>query len=224
MSIYPGCNITKVIYVGAEAIIGLGTFLGIKAIFKLRIPKHYRDPRLDKEIRSERTLNESRILITSKEIGVNVPTVLLVDLDSSLIVMEYIDGALLKERLNLLSKEELLGISHNIGKQVGILHSNSIVHGDLTTSNMILGKDGKTYLIDFGLAKHSNDLEDFGVDLHLFIRSLESVHYKLKDVILEGFLAGYEEIVGHNFRVKVEDKVKEIRLRGRYVEERRKRQ
>jgi len=221
---YLGCTkLERVIYVGAEAVVGLGYYLGTRAIYKLRIPKPYRDPSLDKLIRSERTLNESRILINSRRLNVNVPKLLLVDVTTSLIIMEYIEGKLLRDVLNTLDMSEVIRISYIVGKQVGTLHKNSIVHGDLTTSNMILGRDGNVYLIDFGLSKYSNDLEDYGVDIHLFMRSLESVHHRLKDVILGHFLKGYEDVVGKEFREEVEDKVREIRLRGRYVEERRRR-
>lgn len=216
---YPGVG--KVLYLGAEAAIILGELWGLKVIYKIRIPKPYRDEALDKQIRSLRTKNESKIMILAHRLGVNVPSILFVDLDNALIVMEYIEGPLLRDYLNKLDVKLSCKIIGDVGMYAGILHKNGIIHGDLTTSNMVLSvREGKVYIIDFGLAKISKSIEDIGVDVHLFLRSLESVHFNVKDKLFKCFIDGYEQILGRDYVNEVLKKVEEIRLRGRYVEER----
>ncbi|MCD6340455.1 MAG: Kae1-associated kinase Bud32 [Desulfurococcales archaeon] len=211
----------EVLAVGAEAVLMKGYFLGIEAVYKVRIPKPYRDHRLDLRLRRERTLTEAKLMVTAKRAGVNVPYILLIEPDAGVIIMEYLKGSLLKNILNTLPDPVMHKILKLVGAMVGRLHGGGIVHGDLTTSNIIIHRDtGEPYLIDFGLAKVSDDIEDRGVDIHLFLRSLESTHYVIKDKAYSYFLEGYGEVVGQEELNKVIDKVREIRLRGRYVEER----
>ncbi|MFN3267849.1 MAG: Kae1-associated kinase Bud32, partial [Zestosphaera sp.] len=77
------------------------------------------------------------------------------------------------------------------------------------------------YLVDFGLARYSRRLEDLATDLHLFIMSVESTHYGLKELLLRNFVRGYARVLGREFVDSLLLKVREIRMRGRYVEERR---
>ncbi len=210
----------ELIHKGAEAYLYKSVFLGVEVIIKYRLPKPYRDPLLDKRIRRDRTVLEARIIARVKELGVPTPTLLMVDPSRSIIIMEYIHGKRLKE---LIGKESI-GLIENyvkeVGKSIGVMHRAGIVHGDLTTSNIIL-KEGIPYIIDFGLAQYSEELEDQGVDVHLFLRSLESTHPRFANRLFETFMQGYEEIVGYHKKKLVLDKVKEIRMRGRYVKERR---
>ncbi len=206
---------------GAEAYLYKGEFLGYDVVIKHRVPKPYRDPRLDKLIRSERTLVEAKSMLLALSMGVKVPAILYVDLDSASIIMEYIDGILLRDWLPEIGEELRYRYLETLGNYVGRLHMNDLTHGDLTTSNVMVARDGELYIIDFGLARISEDIEDKAVDIHLMIRSLESTHYRLARKLLEPFLKGYEDIVGSDHLGKVLSKVKEIRLRGRYIEERR---
>ncbi|MEM0193225.1 MAG: phosphotransferase, partial [Metallosphaera sp.] len=105
-----------------------------------------------------------------------------------------------------------------IGFMTGKMHLNGIIHGDLTTNNLIL-HDGEVFFIDFGLSKRSKDLEDIATEIHVFLRSLESVHVQIRDNAFSLFLEGYDEAT--KMRDEVLKKVEEIRLRGRYVDERR---
>ncbi|NJE84373.1 Kae1-associated kinase Bud32 [Thermococcus sp. CX2] len=209
---------------GAEAKIYLADFGELyfpwdneKIIIKHRIPKRYRIREIDERLRKERTVREARVLHRAKEFGVNCPYVYEVDLRDMKITMEFIEGERLKELLESLPMEERLELCREIGRQVGKLHEAGIVHGDLTTSNMIL-RGGKVYLIDFGLADFDPTLEAQGVDLHLLKRAMESTHYTWFEEGFEAVLEGYAEVRGREKAAELKAKVEEIESRGRYRE------
>ncbi|RLF13789.1 MAG: Kae1-associated kinase Bud32 [Thermoprotei archaeon] len=202
---------------GAEAVIFKEIWYGIPIVRKVRMPKAYRDPRLDRILRQRRTINEARLLYDARKLGVSVPAIMDINLDDTYIMMEYIEGVRLRDILNSMRHEEVKSIMKRVGVMVGMLHVNGIVHGDLTTSNMILTESGNIFLIDFGLGMHSDDIEDLGVDLHIFLRALESTHTQITDICFKSFLSGYERIVGNEMASRVVDKIWEIRARGRYV-------
>jgi len=189
---------------------------GLRCILKKRTRKLYRNPILDSELNRERTKQEARIMLSSMEAGVNVPAILDVDLRNFSIYMEYINGPTVMEALDSkIMEPERIG--QMVGKFAGRLHSRGLIHGDLNTKNLILnGND--LFVIDFGLSKHSFEVEDFGVDVHVFLRSLESVHPGLIEQVMKGFSHGYEEETRE--WVVIWEKVLEIRRRGRYVRER----
>jgi TP53 regulating kinase-like protein len=219
---FHGSNKLRLITAGAEAVIYEGLFLKLPSVFKVRISKPYRDRRFDSLIRKERTLSEARIIIAARKSGVHAPAIYYINADEAIIVMEKIEGLLLRDILDKLTDSERCRIFIDLGKNVGILHKAGIVHGDLTTSNIVI-KDNNVYLVDFGLAKYSNEIEDIGVDLHLLLRAIESTHYEYKDVLFSCFLEGYRKVIGEAELELVLNKVKEIRMRGRYIEERRNR-
>ncbi|MBS7606044.1 MAG: Kae1-associated kinase Bud32 [Candidatus Bathyarchaeia archaeon] len=205
---------------GAEASIYLGEWCGRKVIFKKRLPKKYRLPELDRAIQIQRTKHEPQLIHKAKEAGVPTPIIYMVDLEEATIVMEYIEGKRIKDILNDLTSEERIKISRQIGKLIGRLHKSGIIHGDLTTSNMILTPEGKIALIDFGLSEQSVDLESRGVDLHLVKRALASAHYKYVNECFNAIIEGYEEEMGSDLTRDVLNRVAEIEKRGRYVAER----
>lgn len=206
---------------GAEANLYRGRFLGYDVVIKYRVPKDYRDPNFDRLVRMERTLTEAKTMLVAMECGVLVPPILYVDVENALIVMEYINGILLRDAIPSINgslREKYLEL---LGSYVGKLHRNNVTHGDLTTSNVMVTPEGMMYLIDFGLSRISYEVEDKAVDIHLLIRSFESTHYSLTKELVKYFLRGYTSAVGTDFVNTIMSKVKEIRLRGRYVEERR---
>ena len=196
---------------------GVDLLPGERVIVKHRIPKRYRIREIDERLRKERTVREARVLHRAKEFGVNCPYVYEVDMREMKIAMEFIDGERLKELLEKLPMDERLSLCREIGRQIGRLHEAGIVHGDLTTSNMIL-RGGKVYLIDFGLADFDSTLEARGVDLHLLKRAMESTHYTWFERGFEAVLEGYAEIRGEKARDEIEEKMGEIESRGRYRE------
>jgi TP53 regulating kinase-like protein len=214
-------RVLRVIYLGAEALVAEGEFLGYEAVFKLRLRKPYRVPELDREIIRRRTLTEARLLLALRELGVRVPAVLYVDPVEGLIVMEKVRGRTILSAASSLSRDELCSAMSKVGVELAKMHKGGVAHGDVTTANMVLTDSSDVYLVDLGLAKHAEDLEDLAVDVHLLIRVLESSHYAVKDEMFKCFLGGYREVLGEDLTRAILEKVREIRLRGRYVEERR---
>jgi len=207
---------------GAEANLYLENWHGKKVIIKERIPKKYRLPVLDERIRTYRTVHEPQLMHEAKKAGVPTPTIYMVDLAKKSIIMEYVEGKQVKRIMNQLSAKERIELCRKIGILIGRLHRNGIIHGDLTTSNMILTSNGKIYFVDFGLGEFSKELEAKGVDLHLMKRALQSTHYLFAEESFNAVLEGYAEAVGEMEAKKVLEKIREIELRGRYIAERRK--
>jgi Mn2+-dependent serine/threonine protein kinase len=200
---------------GAEAEIWKGFWFDLVSIFKIRVPKAWRHPLLDQKIRTSRTIKEARIIYSAMENSVRVPYIYDVDPENALIVMEFIEGNILKE----VFKSNYKDFSKEIGRIIGKLHSSNIVHGDVTLSNFILSGN-EICIIDFGLADFSNRDEDRGIDLHLFLRNLESSFSSIAKECFNYFIEGYSEFF-ENYD-EILEKLDEIRKRGRYVEERRK--
>jgi TP53 regulating kinase-like protein len=218
-----GISQPQLIKNGAEAYLYLAEWQGRKAVLKKRLPKKYRLPALDERIRTYRTVHEPRLMHEAKKAGVPTPTIFFVDVKNALIVMEHVDGKQLKQLLNEVSNDERKRLCRQVGELVGRLHKYGIVHGDLTTSNMIYTRDGKIFFVDFGLGEKTKDVEAMGVDLHLMKRALQSTHYKFADECFRNVIEGYSKVLDAETVKNVLDKVEEIEKRGRYVSERRQR-
>jgi len=203
---------------GAEANLYLEEWHGRRVILKRRLPKGYRLPTLDLEVRNQRTVHEPQIIHEAKEAGVPTPTVYMVDAADTTIIMEFVEGKQVKQILNSLPKGERLSLCRHIGNLIGRLHGHGIVHGDLTTSNMILAPHGRVVFLDFGLSERSKSLEARGVDLHLMKRALQSTHFSYAKECFHEVMAGYAEALGEAEAEKVLEKIKEIEQRGRYIE------
>jgi len=213
----------EVIRIGAEAIVSRLEWNGFKMVSKHRVPKPYRFPELDRWIRDRRTLHEARVITSLRRLGIPCPAILLMDRSEATLYLQLIEGVELKKVLDSLPAEEVERLANELGRMVGRMHRGGIAHGDLTTSNIMLDRMGNLYLIDFGLSAITDDLEELAVDIHLLDRSLESVHHRLRAAFMRSFLKGYATAAGMDFLQALIEKVKEIRSRGRYVEERRKR-
>lgn len=205
---------------GAEANLYLENWHGHKVIMKQRLPKKYRIPQLDEAIRFYRTIHESQNIHKAKEAGVPTPTIFMVDIAKSTIIMEFIEGKQVKQILNDLPSEDRQRLCRYIGKLIGQLHNHGIIHSDLTTSNMILTPQNKIVFVDFGLSERSKELEARGVDLHLMKRALQSTHYKHVKECFGAVMDGYARTVGDDAAREVLKKIQEIERRGRYVSER----
>jgi len=198
---------------GAEALLILDEYEGKPAIVKKRIKKGYRAEALDERLRKERTRREARLLREARALGVPTPKVYAVNEEDATVIMEYVQGERVKELLERLSEKEIKDLFEKIGFYIGKLHSGGLIHGDLTTSNMIL-RDGEIYFIDFGLGFFSKRLEDQGVDLKLLKEAIEATHPKLLNVCWKALISGYSKAYINSEQVL--KKVDEIEKRARY--------
>ena len=203
---------------GAEASLHLSSLNGRKVVFKTRFPKKYRNERLDREIRTYRTIHEPQLLNEARKVGVATPLVFQVDMKNAAITMEFIEGKQVKQLLGSLSAEKREAMCSRIGQLIGRLHKSGLIHGDLTTSNMIVNPKQKIVLVDFGLGEKNTELEARGVDLHLMKRTLQSTHYRFAEECFEAITKGYAATFGETEAKDVFRKIKEIEKRGRYVE------
>lgn len=173
-------------------------------VIKTRMTKGYRVPQLDRHLITERTRAEARSIAAARRAGVPVPVIR--DVTDREIVMEKLDGDVLKYVINPTYAE-------GAGITVGKLHKAGIAHGDLTTSNMIW-HNGRVYLIDFGLAQITGEIEQRGVDLHVLFQTLESTTED-PETLKNAFIAGYSSVFSQ--ACEVIRREHEIELRGRYL-------
>ncbi|MEZ0289552.1 MAG: Kae1-associated kinase Bud32 [Sulfolobales archaeon] len=201
---------------GAEAILYKTRFLNIDSVIKYREPKKYMDPRLDKIIRERRTATEAKIMIELRERGVEVPSILYVEPEEGIIVMEFIEGVSLRDYLLLEKRDPTILLK--AGEILGRIHSHNIFHGDPTITNYIVDRYNNLWIIDFGLSGYSDELEEKAVDLHLTYRSLETLPLPNADLLKQIFFEGYKRV--YPDADKILRRVIEIRRMGRYVAER----
>ncbi|KAB8228670.1 EKC/KEOPS complex subunit bud32 [Aspergillus alliaceus] len=219
------------------------------AALKIRPSKPYRHPILDRRLTRQRVLQEARCLVKLVREGVNVPAVLALDWEGNgnggaWLLMEWIEGLVVRvvfERWEAFMKaygeelsEEKLGaeegrvraLMREIGGVVGGLHKAGVIHGDLTTSNLILrpkgavevddgespSMEGEVVLIDFGLAGQSSSEEDRAVDLYVLERAFGSTHPRAER-FFEEVLVGYKD--SYKGAAVTLKRLQDVRMRGR---------
>ena len=202
----------KLIRKGAEGALFFTMWNGQESVLKSRKKKDYRDSSLDNRLRKQRTIRESEIIHEVKKFGIYVPLIYFVDIKNCNIIMQKIDGVLVHD----LSNSKLINACKKIGKLVGTMHKNGIMHGDLTTSNFIQSKD-QIFIIDFGLANRTFKSDDHAVDLRLFKEILNSAHAAIFEKAWSNFLSGYRLSVGSERFAKITNKVMITESRGRYA-------
>lgn len=180
---------------GAEAKLKITKIIDRVAVIKQRLKKNYRNQKLDEKLRFERTKNEARILHKAKLAGVLCPIVF--EVDDFDLYLEYIEG----DRPENKDLEE-------VGSILAKLHIANIIHGDYTLANLIKNRDGKIYVIDFGLGYISNDIEDKATDVFTILRTLKNDDEKAL------FQKGYS--LNENID-KVMNRVRQIEKRVRYA-------
>ena len=210
---------------------------GGASVIKQRIPKSYRIQELDNKIRKQRTKAEARILEKVSKI-INVPKVK--KTSDFEIRLEFINGKKLSQHLDNFSLKEQKEIMKKIGESVAKLHETGIIHGDLTTSNMIyvkknvdkknklgykgrwsgdglggLNNSSKVFLIDFGLRFQNGKIEDKGIDIHLLKQALEAKHFKNWKILFEEFEKSYKKTNKKESK-QIFERLTAIEKRGRY--------
>jgi Kae1-associated kinase Bud32 len=203
------------LYRGAEADVIQGKWQGIDAVYKVRKPLRYRLPVLDEAIRRQRTLREAEMIHQAKEAGVVSPFLYDVNVPSSTLVMEYIRGVRVKDLITT-PDVDAEKVFYEFGRDVAKLHVARIMHGDLTTANVVR-RDGKLVFIDFGLSIRSERLEDHAVDLRLIKETLVGAHPSVAALGMEALSRGYAAVVGPSRSRAVLRQLRSIERRGRYA-------
>lgn len=232
---YPASTPPNLITQGAEGRLYKTTYLlpSLPCALKYRLPKPYRHPVLDQRLTRQRIVAEARILTKCRREGVTVPAVYAVEEGAGCLYIEWVEGEPVRASLNRWLREhaaedaaasaEVKALMRRVGRAVGRLHQIGVVHGDLTTSNMMMrppqGEDGPAgtldgdiVMIDFGLASQSLHDEDRAVDLYVLERAFNSTHPRV-ELLFEELLEGYKETF-KQAQISLR-KLEEVRLRGR---------
>jgi len=182
----------KLIQRGAEAELFECEYFGRKAVAKRRVPKTYRNSQIDEKIRRLRTKEECLLLQKAKQLGVRTPIMYRVDRKNCEILMEFIEGEKLRDKLN---KKNFQEYCRRTGENIGRMHKANLIHGDLTTSNILIHNDFLVF-VDFGLGLNSAKVEDKAVDLLAFKKTFMATHFDIADgwkMVLEGYESAYSE-------------------------------
>jgi Kae1-associated kinase Bud32 len=204
------------LYKGAEADVIKSKWCGLDAVYKVRKMLPYRLPVLDSEIRRQRTLHEAEMISSAKKAGVLAPYLYFVDLLDATLVMEYVRGGRMKDLVTSVPEEEAAALFEQLGADVARLHSAGIMHGDLTTANVVKRGERLVFL-DFGLSVHSSRVEDYAVDLRLIKETIVGAHSKIAEPALSSLLRGYGRVVGEVRQKAVIRQLRAIERRGRYA-------
>jgi len=206
----------RVLYRGAEADVIRGDWQGMDVVFKERKPLRYRLAVLDEAIRRQRTIREAEMIHHARDAGVATPYLLDVDVSGSTLVMQFVEGDRLKDIVDDLDERELNALFSDFGRDVAKLHGAGIMHGDLTTANVV--RSGrKLVFLDFGLAFRTPRLEDHAVDLRLIKETLVGAHPSASTRALGAFNRGYASIAGPSRAKAVQKQLQSIERRGRYA-------
>ena len=203
----------EIIYQGAEAKICKTKHMDFDVVKKRRLNKSYRINEIDNRLIFYRTKEESKLMTEARKHGVSVPIIFDVDTQKGIITMEYLNGKRIKDILNGLSEKERARICRMIGESIAKLHNNNIIHGDITTSNMIF-QDDRIHFIDFGLGEINSEIEAKGVDLHVLMEAIESTHSRYSDCF-NYVLEGYKNKLNNDANLVIR-KIEDIVKRGRY--------
>lgn len=233
------CEDLKILKQGAEAKLYICNYLGKPTLIKERFEKKYRQPELDVSITKERIKNEARAIVRCKAADVKTPALYLVDFERRRIYMQHFMHSITVKDfiINIFTKHLQYGsgdgpnsldkLARLIGQTVRKLHENNIIHGDLTTSNMLLvdknsNSDDSNWLdvdnvelvmIDFGLSSFDTSAEDKGVDLYVLERALISTHNDYPEIFSK-ILEAYKNYSKNNIK-EIISKFEEVRARGR---------
>lgn len=215
---------------GAEGRLYVGEYNGAGCLVKERFVKSYRHPNLDNQITRQRMKAETKASERCLKAGILAPKVFHMDLKDRKIYMEYFDKAItVKDYVNKflpsksISKDAQIKLIdelfEKIGNIVGTMHSKNIIHGDLTTSNILLNPKDEDFteydviMIDFGLSHYEEGAEDKGVDLYVLERALLSTHSELPQ-LFDLILNNYRKVNSKEQNTVIA-KFEEVRARGR---------
>jgi TP53 regulating kinase-like protein len=208
-------RVNQVLARGAESIIYKIDQWGVPLVLKWRQDKSYLLKDIDLQLRKSRTSRECKMLTVARSLGVPTPAVYSVNLNKHMILMDFISGTQFKQLAGDIPRSNLISLSREFGKLIALLHEGDVVHGDPTTSNIIVDENSRMWIVDFGLSEMNATIEMKGVDLHLIHRALETTHWDLQETMLDATLEGYVEVLGNTAEPPL-SRMKDIRERGRY--------
>ncbi|KAL3534740.1 hypothetical protein ACH5RR_003201 [Cinchona calisaya] len=203
---------------GTEARVFESIFIGRRSIIKERFSKKYRHPSLDSKLTLKRLNAEARCMTKARRLGVSTPVLYAVDPVLHSLTFEYVEGPSVKEiflyfGVHGIIEERMDDIATKIGDAIGKLRDGGLVHGDLTTSNMLVRSGtNQLVLIDFGLSFTSTLPEDKAVDLYVLERALLSMHSSCGNV-MDLILAVYKK--SSKQWSSTLNKLAQVRQRGR---------
>ncbi len=210
--------VDKVVHQGAEATVTSGSWMGKSAVLKMRRPRGYRTPNLDRKLTRQRLTVEARALGRLQYHELSAPSIIDLDLEQGWILMSKIEGITLFDYLN--NKNNLTSEKiKSFGVIIRELHEIGISHGDLTTHNVLIDSEGNLSLIDFGLAKIFPELEHLGLDLQVLNECLTASHSEYENAVedmVEGYLSADSEKEDLISAPEVISRFNEIRGRVRY--------
>jgi TolB-like protein/Tfp pilus assembly protein PilF/predicted Ser/Thr protein kinase len=124
----------------------LDRFVALKFLPRFISPNEEERKRFENEAQAAASLNHP-----------NIATIYAIEdsEDKIFIVMEYIDGTELKDKIKSgsIPIEETIHLAIQIAEGLEAAHKKGIVHRDIKSSNIIITNDGKVKIMDFGLAK-----------------------------------------------------------------------
>lgn len=211
---------------GAESVVTRISFLGYPAIKKERFAKRYRHQVLDSRLTTRRLAQEARVLLRARRAGVRVPALYFVDSGNSALIMEDVGGCTVRDFLRSADPSVAEATLRVVGRTVALLHTADIIHGDLTTSNLLVTSGHKSdvnggdfgvhvVLIDFGLSMTSGTDEDKAVDLYVLERAVIAAHPQRADVLNDAFFDSYCKAVDNRIAMSVMHRLEDVRSRGR---------
>lgn len=236
---HPSSTPPTLVTQGAEGRLYQTSYLdrAVPCALKYRPPKPWRHPTLDARLTRHRILSEARILARCRREGVRVPAVYALDEAAGWLMLEWIPGLPVRARINealgartaagtpgastVQDNAALRSLMTRIGAAIGGMHRVGVVHGDLTTSNMMLRPagedgagplDGEIVIIDLGLASGSTLPEDRAVDLYVLERAFASTHPRAECIfadVLEAYKASFAQAPA------VLKRLEDVRMRGR---------
>ncbi|CEL57144.1 Serine/threonine-protein kinase BUD32 OS=Cryptococcus neoformans var, neoformans serotype D (strain B-3501A) GN=BUD32 PE=3 SV=1 [Rhizoctonia solani AG-1 IB] len=230
---------------GAEARVYKTTLGSSPVLLKHRFAKQYRNSALDVSLTKQRVSGEARALLRCLRFGVCVPGIRFVHVDTGVLGIEWIDGTSVRkvlgggaegeeeaevadDEMDVQEDErdelkEIYGLTQErlmtlIGEEIAKMHKSDVVHGDLTTSNMMLrlgvaNKGTQLVLIDFGLSYNSALVEDKAVDLYVLERAFASTHPQ-SEGMFDQVLDAYGRVSGSAWK-NIKRRLDDVRLRGR---------
>ncbi|WP_428739560.1 serine/threonine-protein kinase [Sulfurimonas sp.] len=81
------------------------------------------------------------------------------------IIMEFLKGRLLEDiPIYQIQQDEKLLLFHSLYDTVNHIHEKGIIHADITPKNIVVSKEQKATIFDFGISQTVDDVKDFGLD------------------------------------------------------------